>query len=76
MTCDSCGKKGVRIREISRTYGKGKDLLLIENVSVVDCPHCDESYMTAATLHEIERIKLHRRSFSVRRPIQVAAFSH
>lgn len=76
MTCDNCGKKGARVRAISRTYGKGKDLLLIEKVPVVDCPHCGESYMTAETLHEIERIKLHRRSFSVRRPIQVAAFSH
>ncbi len=76
MTCDNCGKKGARIREISRTYGKGKALLLIEKVPVIDCPQCGESYMTAETLHEIERIKLHRRSFSVRRPIQVAAFSH
>ena len=76
MTCDNCGKKGVRIREIPRTYGKGKDLLLIENVPIVDCPHCGESYMTADTLHEVERIKLHRRSFSVRRPIRVAAFAH
>lgn len=76
MTCDNCGKKGARLREISKTYGKGKALLLIEDIPIVDCPHCGESYMTAETLHEIERIKLHRRSFSVRKPIQVAAFAH
>ena len=76
MTCGNCGKKGARSRELSRTYGKGKDLLLIEDVPVVDCPSCGESYMTAETLHEIERIKLHRRSFAVKRPIQIAAFSH
>ena len=76
MACDNCGKKGARIREISRTYGKGKDLLLIEKVPVIDSPHCGESYMTADTLREVERIKLHRGSFAVKRPIQVAAFSH
>jgi len=43
-------------------------LLLIENVPVVSCPHCGEGYLTAETLHEIERIKLHRQSFAVKRP--------
>jgi YgiT-type zinc finger domain-containing protein len=75
MKCDNCGKKGVRLLSMSRTYGKGKELLLIENVSVIDCPYCVESYMTADTLHEIERIKLHRKSFAVQRSVQVAAFS-
>lgn len=75
MTCDNCGKVGVRLRHVSRIYGKGKEMLLIEAVPVVDCPSCGESYLTAETMHELERIKLHRRSFAVPRPIQVAAFS-
>lgn len=75
MTCDNCGKVGARLRHVSRIYGKGKDLLLIEAVPVIDCPSCGESYLTAETIHELERIKLHRRSFAVQRPIQVAAFS-
>lgn len=29
MICDICGRKGARIRKVSRTYGKGKDLLVI-----------------------------------------------
>jgi YgiT-type zinc finger domain-containing protein len=35
MTCDICGKKGARIRRVSRNYGKGEKLLVIENVPVV-----------------------------------------
>jgi hypothetical protein len=27
------------------------------------------------TLHEIERIKLHRKSFAVERPVEVASFA-
>ena len=74
MICDICGTRGERVRYITRSYGKGKNLLLIENVPVASCPHCGESYLTAETLHEIERIKLHRQSFAQERPVPVAAF--
>ncbi|MCK4390125.1 MAG: type II toxin-antitoxin system MqsA family antitoxin [Desulfobacterales bacterium] len=75
MMCDICGQEGARIRRVARSYGKGKNLLVIENVPVVSCPDCGESYLTAETLHEIERIKLHRKSFAVERPIEVASFA-
>ncbi len=75
MICDICGQAGVRIRRVSRSYGKGEQLLVIENVPVVSCPHCGESYLTAETLHELERIKLHRQRVAVERPVAVAAFA-
>jgi YgiT-type zinc finger domain-containing protein len=75
MVCDICGKSGARVRHISRSYGKGENLLVIENVPVVSCPHCGESYLTAETLHEIERIKLHRQQLGVTRPVAVAEFA-
>lgn len=75
LVCDICGKEGARIRHISRSYGKGENLLVIENVPMISCPHCGESYLTAETLHEIERIKLHRQSFAEPRPVSVAIFA-
>lgn len=75
MVCDNCGKKGARTRYVTRTYGKGDDLLVIENIPVISCPHCGENYFTAETLHEIERIKLHRKSFAQERPVAVANFA-
>ena len=75
MICDICGQEGARVRHVARSYGKGKDLLVIENVPVISCPHCGESYLTADTLHEIERIKLHRRSLAQERPVAVAVFA-
>ncbi|PVE33230.1 hypothetical protein DC030_15145 [Enterococcus faecalis] len=47
------------IQPVPRSYGKGEGLPVIENVPVISCPHCGESYLTAETLHEIERVKLH-----------------
>jgi len=75
MTCDICGKQGAKARKISRTYGKGKDLFVVENVPVVSCPHCGESYLEARTLHELERIKLHRKNIGIRRSVNVAAMA-
>ncbi|MCG2682803.1 MAG: type II toxin-antitoxin system MqsA family antitoxin [Planctomycetales bacterium] len=74
MKCDICGKSGAQLRRVSRSYGKGADLFVIEGVPAVGCPHCGESYLSAETLHEIERIKLHRRSLAKQRRVAVAAF--
>ncbi len=75
MVCDICGKSGARIRRATRSYGKGENLFVIENVPVVACPHCGESYLTAETLHEIERLKLHRKKLAQERCIDVVAFA-
>ncbi len=74
MVCDNCGKEGAIVRRITRNYGKGDKLLVIENVPVITCSCCGESYLTADTLHEIERIKLHRNNFAMKRPVAVADF--
>jgi YgiT-type zinc finger domain-containing protein len=75
MICNICGKKGAHIRRVVRTYGKGKDILVIENIPIVTCPRCGESYLEAETLHEIERIKLHKRSLATMREVPIAHFA-
>lgn len=75
MICDICGQDGARVRRVAETFGKGDTLFVIENIPLVTCPHCGESYYTAETLHEIERIKLHRKSFAVERTVEVAQFA-
>jgi YgiT-type zinc finger domain-containing protein len=75
MVCDICGKEGARIRHVTRSYGKGENLLIIENIPMVSCPHFCESYFTAETLREIERIKLHRQSFATKRQVAIAEFA-
>ena len=70
-----CGKQGAIHRRLTRTLGKGSALLVIENVPVVACPNCGESYMTAETLYEIERIKTHRRSLAKKRSVATVSFT-
>ncbi len=75
MICDICGESSVRQRYISRSYGQGEALLVIEGVPMMSCSHCGESYLTPQTLHEIERIKRQRDGIAVKRPVAVAAFA-
>ncbi len=75
MICDICSKDGARIRHVTRSYGQGENLLVIENIPAISCPKCGEIYFTAETLHEIERIKLHRQNLSTERSVPVAVFT-
>lgn len=75
MICNICGSEGAHVQRVSRSYGQGADLFVIENVPIISCPHCGESYLTAETLHELERIKMHRRSWAQQRPVAVAAYA-
>jgi YgiT-type zinc finger domain-containing protein len=72
--CDACGRKGARVRRVTRSYPRGKTEFLIRGIPVVSCPHCGESYLTAETLREIERIKLHRDQLAVEQPVAVAQY--
>ena len=75
MICDMCGKQDAAVKLVTRSFDKKKNLLIIEDIPVITCPACGESYMTAETLHEIERIKMHRHSFAVIKPVEVTAFA-
>ena len=75
MMCEICGKEGARIHKVTRTYGKGKEMFVIENIPIVTCSHCGDSYLEAETLHEIERIKLHKRSLATIREVPIAHFA-
>lgn len=73
--CTNCGKAGLMEKRSSRVYGKGRNTLVIKNVPVVVFPHCGTSYLEAKTLHEPERIKLHRKSFAEQKSLDIAAFA-
>lgn len=72
LICDICGKEGTHVRQITKSYGKNSSLLVIENVPIVHCSHCGESYLTAETMHKVERIKTHRQNVAVERLVPVA----
>jgi hypothetical protein len=48
--------------------------LVIENIPLWSCPRCGESYFTAQTMHDIERIKVLRKSLAITKNVSVAEF--
>jgi YgiT-type zinc finger domain-containing protein len=74
MICGVCNEKGARIRRVTRSVGRGRSSFLIEGVPVVSCPSRGESSLTAETLKEIERIRLHWRQLTVQKKVRVAKF--
>lgn len=74
-SCAYCGSSKLHHRLVTRSFGKGENLLLIEGIPSISCGNCGESYFTAATMHELERVKAHRKSLAVARPVAVAAFA-
>ena len=75
MICDNCGRDGVRRRHLSRTYGNGDNILVVENVPVISCPHCGESYLTIETVRELERLKRQGRKHAAKREVGVVSFA-
>ncbi len=75
MTCANCGRGDERLLHVTRSYGQGADLLVIESVPIISCPHCGESYLTAETMHPLERIKQERKHFAVARRVEAASFA-
>ena len=74
MICDNCGKRRASVQATTRLYRSGRTAFLIEGVPVVHCSSCHESYITAKTLKELDRIKRHWRKLAVRRLVPVARF--
>lgn len=74
MICDICGEKNAKVRRITRSFGRGAATFLIENVPVVSCASCGESYLTAETLKEIECIRTHWRELSVDKKVPTIRF--
>jgi YgiT-type zinc finger domain-containing protein len=74
ITCTSCGKPGARIRRVIQSYGRGANASLVRNIPMISCRSCCEVYLTSKTLHELEWIKAHHRTLTVKRRIAIAEF--
>ena len=74
MRCDLCGTETAQLRHVTRSFGRGDRLLVIENIPYVFCARCGERYFTAATMREIERLKQLKGDRARRRPVPIISF--
>ena len=62
------------MRHVTRSFGSGEQLMVIEGVPLVSCGHCGTSYFEARTLHEIERLRRDKTGTKTVRSVPVAEF--
>ena len=75
MICNICETNSARLRHLTRTYGKSDSLLVVEDVPVVNCKHCGESYMTIETVRELELLKKQSMENIAKREVGVVSFA-
>jgi YgiT-type zinc finger domain-containing protein len=74
MRCDLCGADTAQVRHVTRSFGRGDRLLVIENIPSVFCGRCGERYFTAATMREIQRLKQSRGDRMRRKAVPIVSF--
>lgn len=50
-------------------------MFVIEDVPVISCRHCGESYLTAETLHRLDQVRRGQQQLPTRYQVPVAAFA-
>lgn len=74
ITCELCGTQAAAIKKTTKSFGCGDNLVVIEDIPIVHCASCHESYLTADTAREVDRIRKNRRSLGKARRVVVASF--
>lgn len=78
MTCKNCWRDGTYIHKITKAYGTGDRLVVIENVPVISCRSCGIDLLSADTLdrlHELRStLRAGRVGGSTQRLVNVADF--
>ncbi|HWG97452.1 MAG TPA: type II toxin-antitoxin system MqsA family antitoxin [Nitrospira sp.] len=74
MQCDFCGAQGAVIKKTTKSFGRGDNLVVIENIPTIHCSSCHGSYVTADTARELDHIRKNRRSLGKTKRVLVASF--
>jgi YgiT-type zinc finger domain-containing protein len=73
--CDICGVQSARVVKRPQVLGRGERMMLVDNVPVISCKNCGESYMTSDTIHKLDEIRVKQKEKSIKRKIAVTEFA-
>ena len=74
MKCELCGTQAAAIKKTTKSFGRGDNLVVIEDIPIVHCASCHESYLTADTACELDHIRKNRRRLGKAKRVLVASF--
>jgi YgiT-type zinc finger domain-containing protein len=74
MKCELCGAQAAAVKKTTKSFGRGDNLVVIEDIPIIHCSRCHELYLTADTAREIDHIRKNRRSLGKAMRVLVASF--
>ncbi len=75
MLCDICDQDEVKIELVDKLLHVDSEMIIVKSVPVFSCPHCHERYLTAQTMYELERLKLHHKEVAQPQSVGVVSFN-
>ena len=64
QTCAHCNQGFARLVKLPQVYQRGKQLTVIENVPMMLCDNCGQSYVTSDTWKGIDEVLAHPAKFT------------
>lgn len=72
IVCQLCNQKSAIVAHIDKVFGKGEKKVLIENIPVVHCSNCRESFLTDVTMRQLDEIRLNSKTLSTPATLGIA----
>ncbi len=69
LTCEICGAGAAHEVKRTKVFGKGPQMLVIENIPFICCDNCQQTYTTAATMRALDEIRQNRHRLTVARQV-------
>ncbi len=74
IICENCGIRAARVVKRPQILGRGIKMVLVDNVPVINCRNCGESYMTSETVHRLDIMRSEKHLQSAERKVEVSEF--
>jgi YgiT-type zinc finger domain-containing protein len=69
LICDICGVAAAHTIKRTKVFGKGAQMLVIEDIPFIACDNCHQTYATAETMRALDEIRMNRSRLTVTREI-------
>lgn len=72
MICDICGARDARVVKRNKVFGKGRKMIVIENIPFISCQTCGHTYITRDVMLTVDKIRTHSETMTVPKEVAYA----
>lgn len=72
MICDICGAKAARIVKRNKVFGRGRGMIVVEDIPFISCQNCGQTYITRDVMLALDEIRTHRETLTAPKEVAYA----